>query len=320
MPINTRRAKGNANVLIDHALCNLCGLCVNVCKGKPLYIENDRVRVDHSILFGCIGCGQCAAVCPQQCIVIEGRELNAEDLVDLPPRDQRANYEQLQGLLLGRRSVRDFKKQDVDVEVVGKILDAVSTAPIGLPPSEVEILVLHGFDKVREFAQNMVEVFAAKKWLFSPLALAIMRPFIGKEVYELMKTFVAPLPKFFSETMAKGEDWLLYSAPLAMYFHSSPTSDPLDCSIAATYAMLAAESLGLGTCMIGTIAPFLKSKNPISKKYSIPTENNQGIMVIFGYPKYQYKRSIKRSLGGVSYHRGSEVSNEIARQEPSKRK
>jgi nitroreductase/NAD-dependent dihydropyrimidine dehydrogenase PreA subunit len=301
MPIVTRRAKGNAEVIIDHELCNLCGLCVNVCKG-PLYIENDRLQVDQSILFGCIGCGQCAAVCPQKCIVIEGREMSAKDLIDLPPREQRADYEQLQALLLGRRSIRDFKHQEVEAEVIQKILDAVSTAPMGLPPSEVQVLVLQGFDSVKEFASDMVEVFKSKKWLFSPLALGIMRPFIGKEAYDLMKTFAAPLPDLFSDKMVKGEDLLLYGAPLAMYFHASPTSDPLDFAIAGTYAMLAAESLGLGTCMIGTVAPFLKYRNPVSKKYGIPTENNQGIMIIFGYPKYKYTRSIKRSLGGVTYY------------------
>lgn len=302
MPIITRRAQGNAEVVINHETCNLCGLCVQVCKGKPLYIENNRLQVDQSILFGCIGCGQCAAVCPQKCIVIEGRELSAQDLVDLPPREQRANYEQFQALLLARRSCRDFKDREVEAEVVQKILGAVSTAPMGLPPSEVEVLVLHGFERVREFAQDMVAVVQSRKWLFSPLALGIMRPFIGKEAYDLMKTFAAPLPDFFCGKMAQGEDWLLYHAPLAMYFHASPTADPLDFAVAGTYAMLAAESLGLGTCMIGSIAPFLKYKNPVSKKYGIPTGNNQGIMVIFGYPKYRYTRSIKRSLGGVNFY------------------
>jgi len=304
MPIATRRAKGNAEVIIDHEHCSLCGLCVNVCKGMPLYIKNDQVQVDQSILFGCIGCGQCAAVCPQRCIIIEGREMRAEDLVDLPPREQRANYEQFQALLLARRSTRAFQKKEVEAEVVQKILDSVSTAPIGLPPSEVQVLVLKGFARVREFAQDMVGVVKAKKWWFSPLVLGLMRPFIGKEAYDLMKTFVAPLPDFFSETMARGEDWLLYDAPLAMYFHASPTSDPLDFAIAGTYAMLAAESLGLGACMIGTVAPFLKYKNKVSKKYGIPKDDNQGIMVIFGYPKYKYTRSIKRSLGGVNTYKG----------------
>jgi nitroreductase/NAD-dependent dihydropyrimidine dehydrogenase PreA subunit len=304
MPLVTRRAKGNAEVIIDHDLCSLCGLCVEVCKG-PLYIENGKLLVDQSISFGCIGCGQCAAVCPHMCIVVEGREMSAQDLIALPPREQRADYEQLLALLLGRRSIRDFKDQEVEGEVVQKILDAVCTAPMGLPPSEVEVLVLQGFDRVREFAVDMVKVFKSSKWLFSPLVLGIMRPFIGKEVYDLMKTFAAPLPDFFSEKMAKGQDLLLYGAPLAMYFHASPTSDPLDCAIAGTYAMLAAESLGLGTCMIGTIAPFMKYRNPVGKKYGIPKENNQGIMIIFGYPKYKYTRSIKRSLAGVTYYGGS---------------
>ena len=304
MPLVTRRAKGNAEVIIDHEMCNLCGLCVKVCKG-PLYIKNDRLQVDQTIMFGCIGCGQCAAICPQKCIVVEGREMSAQDLIALPPREQRADYEQLLALLLGRRSIRDFKDREVEPEVIQKILDAVCTAPMGLPPSEVQVLVLKGFDSVREFAADMVKVFKSSKWLFSPLALGIMRPFIGKEAYDLMKTFAAPLPDLFSEKMAQGEDLLLYGAPLAMYFYASPTSDPLDFAIAGTYAMLAAESLGLGTCMIGTIAPFLKYRNPVGKKYGIPTDNNHGIMIIFGYPKYKYTRSIKRSLGGVTYFGGS---------------
>lgn len=304
MPIATRRAKGNAEVIIDYEQCSLCGLCVEVCKGGPLFIHNDQVCVDYTIFFGCIGCGQCAAVCPQRCIVIEGRELHGEDMVEMPPRENWADYEQLYGLLLGRRSTRAFKNREVEAEVIQKILEAVATAPMGLPPSEVEILVLQGFTRVRQFAQDMADVFNAKKWIFSPLVLGLMRPFIGKEAYDLMKTFAAPLPDFFSDKISQGEDWLLYDAPLAMYFHAAPTSDPLDSAIAATYAMLAAESLGLGTCMIGTVAPFLKYKNKIGDKYGIPQDNNQGLMVIFGYPKYKYTRSIKRSLGGINFYKG----------------
>ena len=304
MTITTRRAKGNAEVIIDHDNCSLCGLCVEVCKGKPLFIYNDQVCVDQTILFGCIGCGQCAAVCPQRCIVVEGRELKGQDLVEMPPREQWANYEQFYGLLLGRRSTRNFQRREVEQEVIQNILDAVATAPMGLPPSEVEILVLKGFAQVREFAQDMVGVIKSKKWLFSPLVLGLMRPFIGKEAYDLMKTFAAPLPDFFTEKMSQGEDWLLYDAPLAMYFHASPTSDPVDFAVAATYAMLAAQSMGLGTCMIGSVGPFLKYKNKVGIKYGIPKENNQGLMVIFGYPKYKFTRSINRSLGSINFYQG----------------
>ncbi len=304
MPIKTRRAKENASVIIDHEKCNLCGLCLKVCKGAPLYMGDGRIETDYSQGFGCIGCAQCAAVCPQECIVVEGRSLSAQDLLQLPAKESRASYKQLHNLMLARRSVRNFKQQEVELELIERIIETVSTAPMGIPPSEVEILVLSGFKQVNEFSRDMVEVFQKQKWVFSPPVLAIMRPFIGKDGYEMMKTFAAPLPDFFAETTAKGEDWLLYGAPLALYFHCSPTSDPADPLVAASYAMLTAESLGLGSCMIGSIAPFLKHRSKINDKYGIPAKNTQGIMVILGYPAVKYHRAVKRSLARVNYYQG----------------
>jgi len=303
MPVNTRRGKGTAEVRIDYAICNACGLCIEVCKGMPLYMENGRVEIDQSILFGCIGCGQCAAVCPKMCITVEGRELHPDDLFKLPPKAERANSEQFLALLQNRRSCRSFKDQEVEPEKIQQILDAVTTAPMGLPPSEVEVLVLDGFAAVREFAGDMVTLFQAKKWFFSPWMITLMSPFMGKDVADLMKSFMAPLPDFFAGKMAIGEDWLLYGAPLAMYFSAAPTADPVDFAVAGTYAMLAAESLGLGTCMIGTVGPFMKYKSKINGKYGIPTDNNHGIMVIFGYPRIKYTRGIKRTLAKIDYVR-----------------
>ena len=49
-----------------------------------------------------------------------------------------------------------------------------------------------------------------------------------------------------------------YDAPLAIYFYGSPYCDPADPIIAATYAMIAAEALGLGTCMLGAIHPLIQ--------------------------------------------------------------
>jgi len=109
----------------------------------------------------------------------------------------------------------------------------------------VEVLVLDGFHAVREFAQDVIDVYQTRKWFFSNWMLTLMRPFMGKEVSDFMKSFAAPLPDFFAGKMAQGEDWLLYGAPLAMYFHAAPTSDPVDFGVADTYAMLAAEVSGI---------------------------------------------------------------------------
>ncbi len=299
--LKTRRAQDHAQVAIDHEKCNLCGLCVEVCKGNPLYIENERVMVDQNRLFGCVGCGQCTAICPQNCISVTGRTLKPEDFYPIPKKGERAGYEQLSALLAARRSIRNFKKEEVSDEHINKILEAASTAPMGLPPSEVEVFILKGFARVNEFASDAVDYFLGIKWMFSSPMLLLYRPFIGKEAYDLFKSFMQPLPNVFNEARRKGQDWLLYDAPLAIYFYSSPTSDPADPLIPATYAMLAAESLGLGTCMIGSIGPFLKYKNKLTRKYGIPPRHNTGVFLIIGHPRYKYQRAVKRSFARVTY-------------------
>jgi len=302
MSVKTGRAEGTAQVYIDYEKCNACGFCVQVCKGAPLFLKDKKVHIDQTRLFGCIGCGQCMAVCPKDCITIEGRALSPDDRTEMPHKDSRATYEQLKGLMLGRRSIRNFKDQDVEKDVIMKIIEASSTSPMGIPPSDVELLMLDSREKVKEFSDDMIDLMQRSKWLFSPFMRILFRPFIGKEASEFFSTFVMPVIKIFEDGRKKGEDWLLYNAPLAIYFHTSPYSDPADPIIPATYAMLAAESLGLGTCMIGTIAPFIKYSRTLKKKYGIPQKNQQGIMVIFGYPSLKYSRAIKRSFAGVHFY------------------
>lgn len=302
MSIKTGRAEGSAKVTINYEKCTVCGLCAKVCKGVPLYLENGKIIIDETRIFGCVACGQCVTVCPEGCITVEGRDLFPNDLFEIPHKESRANYEQLKSLMLSRRSIRDFKDKGVEREVIDKIISAASTAPMGIPPSDVEILVLNGRDKVNEFTNDIIQYMKSTKWMFSPFMLKLWRPFIGKEQYESFKSFLIPVINLFIEKNAEGIDWLLYDAPLAMYFHTSPYSEPADPLIAATYAMLSAESLGLGSCMIGTIGFCLKYSKKLKKKYGIPLKNQQGIMVIFGYPAVKYKRAIKRRFANVNFY------------------
>ncbi len=303
MVLKTSRTAELSDILIDYDKCNMCRLCLRACKGLTLYEENGKILIDQSHLFGCIGCAQCAAVCPEEAITVTGRTLSPEDIITLPPKSERADIKQLVSLYLSRRSTREFKQREVEQEVIDEILNAASTAPMGIPPSDVKVLVLKGKDKVRKFSFDFIDVLDKMKWFFSPLMLNIMRLFTGKEEYEMMKSFITPLMKFFFENKAKGKDEVFYDAPLAMYFYGTLYSDPADAIIAATYAMIAAESLGVGSCMIGTIGPFIKKgAKEFKKKYEIPLKHTPGIAVIFGYPAFKYHKAIKRTLGGIHYY------------------
>jgi len=303
MALKTARFDTAAKIVIDTTLCTGCGGCVSVCRGAPLVMKDGSITIDQDRYFGCVGCGQCMMVCPNDAISIQGRDMTPEDLFELPPENSRADYTGLSGLMRSRRSVREFNDSDVSRDAIDAIVDAVATAPMGLPPSDVEILVLDGRDKVAAFAGDMVDFMAKYRWVFSLPMRMLMRPFYGKEGIELLKTFVIPLIDVVDEKRREGVDWLLYGAPLAMYFYTSAGADPADPLVAATYAMLAAESLGLTSCMIGSIAPFLQyGGGKIKEKYGIPKRSRQGIMVIFGYSKVTYRKGVTRRLGGVRFY------------------
>jgi ferredoxin len=304
MPVKTTRADKNAKIIIDYSRCAACGLCTRVCKDESLVIKDGRLVVNGSPLFGCFGCGQCAAVCPNEAIQIKGRALSPADFIRLPPKESLANHEQLHSLMLSRRSMRDFKDKDVEQAVIDRIISSASAAPMGIPPSDVGVLVLRGRKRVRGFSFDFIDYVKGTRWFLSPFMLSLMRPFMSKESHEMFRSFVIPMVNHLVEKREKGEDWLLYDAPLAMYFYCTPYSDPADPYIAATYAMLAAESLGLGSCMIGSIAPFLvRGGKKVKKKYGIPQYAKSGIAVIFGYPRFRYHRAIRRTLGRVAYYR-----------------
>lgn len=303
MSLITSRTNENAFVEIDYTKCNHCGLCVNVCKDLTLQLKDDKVIISPEPLFGCIGCGQCVAICPKEAISLEGRTLTMDDFIPLPTKEEKANFYQLHSLLISRRSVRDFKEKEIPANVVEKILKTSSTAPMGIPPSDVEVLVINGKEKVKKFSDDVNDYFAQMKKVFNKKTLWLMRPFMKKPDYEMFKTFLIPMLNFFVMKKKAGEDWLLYHAPLAMYFYNSRYSDPADAYIAATYAMITAESLGLGSCMIGSVSPFLEhGGKKIKVKYGINKKSKQGVVVIFGYPKYKYHKAIKRTFAKMIYN------------------
>ncbi len=129
-----------------------------------------------------------------------------------------------------------------------------------------------------------------------------MKPFLSKPYYESFQSFVLPFSQLVIEKRKQGEDFLLYNAPVAMLFHTSPYADPLDSTIAATYAMIAAEAMGLGTCMIGSVAPLLQYSKRLKNKYVIPQENKLGVMLIMGYPDVSFQRAVRRRFAAVSYN------------------
>ena len=280
-------------ISVDRERCKLCGVCVKNCAVEVLQIKDEAVRqIDAS--FGCVACGHCMMVCPEGCITVSGRNLYLDDLQSLPSLEDRADAESLKNLFVARRSVRRFKDQTVEPVLIEQVISMASSAPMGIPPWDVGVVTINGFEAVRKLAGEIVEGYRGMLKFFRPNVLKLMRPFMGQASNDQFKDFIVPLAHKYIEAWEEGRDAVFWGAPTVLIFHHSAYAAEPDAVIACTYAMLAAESLGLGNCVIGGAPPILKRNKALCTKLGIPTGNQPSLALVLGYSKVPFKRGIVR--------------------------
>ena len=286
---------------VDRERCTLCGVCVKNCAVEVLQIEDDAVQqIDAG--FGCVACGHCMMVCPEACITVSGRNLFAEDLQPLPPQDARADAESLKNLFVARRSVRRFNDQTVEPALIEQVIAMASSAPMGIPPWDVGVVTVNGFEAVRELAGEVVEGYQRMLKIFRPSVLKLMRPFMGQARYDQFSDFIVPLAHMYIKNWQEGRDTVFWGAPAVLIFHYSAYAGEPDAVIACTYAMLAAESLGLGSCVIGGAPPILQRNKALCARLGVPPGNQLALALVLGSSAVPFKRGIVRRF---SHEQGS---------------
>ena len=181
----------HGRAIVDDAACTGCGQCVENCPDEVLSLVNGKARAGDGIFIGCLACGQCVAVCPAAAIAVEGRGMTRDDGLRLPAVEPRATAGQIAALLYGRRSVRRYAEREVERDKIDWILEMTATAPMGIPPSEVGVVVFHGKAKVERFAAEVCASFKQMAKQLNPFMLGLMRLWTRKTEYESMRDFGA---------------------------------------------------------------------------------------------------------------------------------
>jgi ferredoxin len=282
------------SVAIDEKSCSQCGLCARTCPADVLSMDGGKLHVSDKSRFGCIACGHCMMVCPEDAIAVTGRGISPQDLLPLPERGKRASTDALAALMQARRSIRRFRDRPVDPALLDRVVELATTAPMGIPPWDVGCVRVTGREEVRRVAEEIFKGYEAFLRIFRPWLLAAMRPFLGRAKYDMFAGFVRPLAQMYTEGHREGRDKLFYDAPALLIFHQSPYADELDAAIACTYAMLAAESLGLGSTIIGGAPPILRRNKPLCRRLGVPGDNKPSLAMVLGHPAVAFRKAIRR--------------------------
>jgi ferredoxin len=285
--------------LVNPETCKGDGICVDICPEDVLEIADGKAATVEGRVDTCIMCGQCVAVCPTESLQMP--DLPAEDFRELAKLP--FGYGEFFDFLRLRRSVRVFKDRPVEQDLTEKILQAAATAPMGFPPHSTEVLVIDRREELDFLLKELVMNYTATVKAFSnPVGRIMVRLAAGADNYLVLKNYIVDLARYANEAYQRdGSDQYIRNAPMLMLFHGNrrAMSYEENAHLVCHHAMLAAVSLGLGTTIIGLIPPIVDRSKVLRKRYGIPKENKVITSLILGYPKYKYKKSIRRDLAGV---------------------
>ncbi len=278
-------------VSIDRDKCTECGLCASICF-RCFTQKDGRIEV-FANEDNCNFCGHCVAICPTKAVV--HHQMNMEAFLDLDDQDK-IDPQAFIKFLQKRRSHRNFQEKEIPPEVMETLFEVCRLAPTGSNVQNVEILVLRDKKKIQELIDLTVDYYRK------------LIPRVGKKV-EKLKSEGKPIPpdlqwafkrtktySFLLKNWESGGDPIFRGAHTILIFHSTPyTSSPKDnCVIAAHTVALAAMTMGLETCYIGLFATAHKNYPPVARELKLPGDHEIFSVLILGYPKYKFLRTVER--------------------------
>lgn len=269
--------------VVDEEKCKRDGACVAECPlGLIEFKDENSVptpaeRADEL----CVNCGHCVAVCPHG--ALSHTSMTPEQC---PPvrREWMLDPEQVEHFLRVRRSIRTYKDQPVERNVLTKLIEIARFAPSGHNVQPVNWLVIYDSNKVRRLAGLVVD------WMRYVLKA---EPLIAKAQHiDLVVRF-----------WEAGIDAVCRSAPHLIIAHAPEDEGtaPVACTIALTYLELAAPSFGLGACWAGFFNTAAAFWPPLQQSMGLPDRHISFGTMMVGYPKYTYHRLPLRNEARITW-------------------
>jgi nitroreductase/NAD-dependent dihydropyrimidine dehydrogenase PreA subunit len=263
--------------------CTRCDQCVRDCPSQVITRSGTAcptIAPDQEA--NCIQCQHCLAICPTAAISILGRK--PEDSLPLTA-DSFPSLDQMTRFVRSRRSVRQYKDENVDPAMIRRLLATLANVPTGVNRRALTFTVI---DDKAVMGHLRAKVLAA----LTDAAAANRIP--------AHLAYLKMAPAAYAEN---GRDILFRAAPNALIV-SAPPDAPCpkeDVTLALAYFELLAQSAGLGTVWWGVLRMTLETLPALKPLFGVlPKHAYYGML--FGVPAIRYARTVQRDDAALVKH------------------
>lgn len=262
--------------VVDEETCISCGQCASDCPAMIISMDNNLPVIAKDLEQYCIGCMHCVAICSEGSLSILGYgPEEGSTLKDSPI----PSPEQMEVLIKGRRSTRNFQDRNIKPELLAKLLEVSSHAPTGHNHRGLQYTVV----------DDKGTLFDLREKVYTKLGEMID----NNQLPEGNDMFI-DIVNVWKETK---KDILFRNAPhLLIVSADAESASPLhDAIISLATFELFCTSNRIGTIWNGlAMLTFTELLPEMLQELGIPDDHEIGYVMGFGHPAIWYKRTIER--------------------------
>ena len=276
---------------IDHEKCINCLECIAECPSHLFFeekIDSEKVVSFADQSSCCIQCGHCLSICPTDAIIYQ----SVEKVIKIPKNAMDFNtlFPQLKLLMQSKRSTRRYRSEPLLESEIKEILDVMKYAPSASNARAWKFIVLTDQTKIKTLSKKIVNSISLTRKLVTNFF--VKNFFIWGQLRKTIKepSFVVSMDRITGDSFV-GKDPIFFNAPCVIFLYSPNYGNLAGCDsgIISTYGMLAAETLGLGSCWIGLAQEPLQRLRSLSKFIGIPRGHTVWGCFILGKPVPKFK-------------------------------